>query len=193
MREWSRRVVGYQGIGGSHSQRAAIELLTRTGVVGYTLDPCVTSQEVVVRLEAGHIDLGVLALRNAVGGEVMETVAALRGRVLRTLARCELPIVHGLYGLRSGSVESVGAIYSHEQALRQCADHIRRCYPAAICIAEQDTALAAERLAAGAYPAGSAVICSQSAAERLGLQAIRFPFQDREDNLTEFALIGLER
>jgi chorismate mutase/prephenate dehydratase len=184
-------IVGYQGIAGSHSERAAIELLKRFGVSAYRLDPCVTSGEVVARLEAGRIDHGVMALRNAVGGAVTETVDAMRGRALRELARCELEIVHGLYGPPSSSGEHVDAIYSHEQALRQCAANIRRWYPQATCIAEDDTALAAERLAAGAYPGESAVICSRSAAERLRLHPIRYPFQDREDNLTEFVLVRL--
>jgi prephenate dehydratase len=184
-------IVGYQGIAGSHSERAAIELLKRLGVSEYRLDPCVTSGEVVARLEAGRVDRGVMALRNAVGGAVAETVNAMRGRALLELARCELQIVHGLYGPAPSSPGHVAAIYSHEQALRQCAGNIRRWYPHATCIAEEDTALAAERLAAGAYPDESAVICSRTAAERLGLRSIRYPFQDREDNLTEFVLVRL--
>jgi prephenate dehydratase len=185
----SRVIVGYQGIPGSHSERAAGVLLARAGITEYTLAPCVTAGEVVARLESGRVDLGVLALRNAVGGEVMETVEATRNRALRERMRCELPIIHGLYGRASSNPDRVTTIYSHEQALRQCAGSIRRWYPDAACVAEEDTALAAERLAAGAYPEGAAVICSRTAAERLGLHAIRHPFQDRPDNLTEFALV----
>lgn len=182
-------IVGYQGIAGSHTERAAVVLLARAGIADYTLDPCVTSAEVIARLEAGRVELGVLAVRNAVGGPVMETVEATRERILHEIARCELPIIHGLYGRSSSAAGEVETIYSHEQALRQCARNIQRWYPKATCVAEQDTALAAERLAAGSYPEGSAVICSSGAAERRGLHPIRHPFQDRADNLTEFVLL----
>jgi len=182
-------IVGYQGIVGSHSERAAVELMAQIGITEYTLDPCVTSAEVVARLEARRVDLGVLAVRNAVGGPVEETVDAMREHSVHEIARCALLIIHGLYGRSPSGADRVETIYSHEQALRQCARNIQRWYPKAICVAEQDTALAAERLAAGSYPECSAVICSSSAAGRLGLHPIRHPFQDRPDNLTEFVLI----
>src|SRR5262245_35927215 len=100
-------IVGYQGIVGSHSERAAVELLARIGITEYTLDPCVTSAEVVARLDARRIDLGVLAVRNAVGGPVMETVEAVREGTLHEIARCELPIIHGLYGRSPSGAEQV--------------------------------------------------------------------------------------
>jgi chorismate mutase/prephenate dehydratase len=184
-------IVGYQGMRGSHTERAATELLARAGIVGYRLDPCVTSAAVVRRLADRSIDLGALALRNAAGGEVAETVEAMRGVALREILRASLPIVHCLYARTPLDPAQVTAVYSHEQALRQCVASLRLHCPDATPVAAEDTALAARRLAQGDYPGAAAVLCSRGAGEQEGLCLIRAGMQDLADNLTEFALVGL--
>jgi prephenate dehydratase len=186
-------IVGYQGIAGSFTEGAATELLSRTGVRSYTLDPCVTSREVVHRLVQRRIDLGVLALRNATAGEVAETIDALRGVAVREIDRCALPIVHCLYARTALAAAAIEHVHSHEQALRQCAKHLVRLCPGATTHAAEDTALAAQALASGAWPGRVAVVCSRAAGERLGLVLVEASIQDRSDNLTEFVLIDLVR
>jgi prephenate dehydratase len=184
-------IVGYQGIVGSHTERAAIELLARAAITDYQLEACVTAQEVVARLRARHIELGVLALRNVVGGEVVETREATRDLRLRELARGALPIVHCLYARSALVPAAIAAVHSHEQALLQCAQSLRQLCPQALTIAAADTALAARLLAEGHYPEGTAVLCSRAAGEQFGLCLIRDAVQDRADNLTEFTLVRL--
>jgi prephenate dehydratase len=186
-------IVGYQGMSGSHTERAAVELLARAGISDYSLDPCVTSAAVVRRLVDHSIDLGAVALRNAAGGEVSETVEAMRAVVLREVARAALPIVHCLYARTPLDLAWITTIHSHEQALRQCADNLRRLLPDAQAVSAEDTALAARRLAEGRYADTAAVLCSRSAGEREGLCLIRVDMQDLADNLTEFALLELAR
>jgi prephenate dehydratase len=186
-------VVGYQGIGGSFSEGAAIELLRRAGIGRYRLEPCVTSAEVVRRLQDARIECGVLALRNVVGGEVQESADALRGVVLRELIRASLPIVHCLYARVACDPSAIVAVHSHEQALRQCRDSLDVLCPHAARITADDTALAARNLAEGRYAEGSAVVCSRIAGEGFGLHLIHEGIQDRADNLTEFALLARSR
>jgi prephenate dehydratase len=184
-------IVGYQGIGGSHTERAAIELLARAGITEYRLEACVTAQEVVTRLQARRVDLGVLALRNVVGGEVIETQEATREVALHEHARGALPIVHALYARAARPAAAIATIYSHEQALRQCAQTLRQHCPQAQTVPAPDTAFAARLLAEGQYAEDAAVLCSRAAGEQFGLCLIRDGMQDRADNLTEFALVGL--
>ena len=184
-------VVGFQGIAGSFSEGAAIELLRRAGVDRYRLEPCVTSAEVVRRLQDERIERGVLALRNVVGGEVRESVDAMRGAQLRVVIRASLPIVHCLYARVACDPSTIVAVHSHEQALRQCRDNLSVLCPHAARVAAEDTALAARDLADGRYADGSAVVCSRGAGERFGLHLLREGIQDRADNLTEFALLAL--
>jgi len=186
-----RVIVGFQGIAGSHSERAAIDLLGRVAVERYRLEPCVTAAEVVSRLRDGRIHRGVLALRNVVGGEVLETLEATRGVSLREIVRAALPIVHCLYARVACDLSEVVALHSHEQAFRQCHETLVRLCPRAALVAADDTALAARHLAEGRYPVGSAVVCSRAAGEQFALCLLREGIQDRADNLTEFALVEL--
>jgi prephenate dehydratase len=184
-------IVGYQGMRGSHSERAATELLARAGILDYRLDPCVTSAVVIRKLRERSVDLGVLAIRNAAGGDVVETVEAMRGVALREIARVALPIVHCLYARTTLDPSRITAIHSHEQALRQCAGNLQRHFPDAAAVPAEDTALAARRLAEGRYGGDAAVLCSREAGEREGLYLIRADMQDLAANLTEFVLIEL--
>jgi prephenate dehydratase len=182
-------IVGYQGMRGSHTERAAMELLQRAGLHGWQLDPCITSHEVVARLSDGRVQLGVLAVSNAVAGEVAETADALRGVACVELARCTLPIVHCLYAREPMAAADVEHVYSHEQALRQCAGSLTRLCPGATLHAMEDTAVAARALAAGRYPGRAAVVCAQAAGEQAGLALLAAAIQDRPDNATAFVLL----
>ena len=151
----------------SESQRTCCERVAQAPRnLRIPADPCVTSGEVVARLEAGRIDRGVMALRNAVGGSD-GAVDAMRGRALHELARCELEIIHGPYGPPPSSLST--SIRSTRTS-RRCASvpgtsdaGIRR-RP----VSSGGHGARCRALAAGAYPDVSAVICSRAAAERLG-------------------------
>ena len=183
-------VVGFQGIRGSNSELAAIELLKRAGIEDYQLEPCLSSREVVAKLFDRRVDLGALAIRNNAAGEVEESSRALRGYQFDEVARCSLPVIHCLFA-KSSTVRpsDLRVIYSHEQALLQCRENVRQLCPEATLVPMDDTALAARSLAGGAYPENSGVICSRAAGTRFGLHLLKESLQDRPDNATEFVLL----
>ena len=117
----------------------------------------------------------------------------MRGRALHELARCELPRSStACTGRRLRSLEHVDTIYSARAgAAPVCREHPTlvserrpaspRRTPRARCRAPRGRRLSRR--------SGGHLL--RAAAERLGLRPIRYPFQDREDNLTEFVLVRL--
>lgn len=180
--------VSYMGIPFSNSEEAAERFTEQMGWGPVELIPEVTSQGVVDSLTAGESDYGAVAFGNITAGPVRETELALAGRTdIETVAEITLPIHHCVF-VRRGDAE-VRALASHVQALMQTRANLRRLYPDAEWIETEDTAYAAELLAGGRLPEGTAVICRRNAGEHHGLELIHENIEDRSDNITAFILI----
>lgn len=183
--------IGYQGIEGSNSQASAKNMAERLGWTEVEYVPLIHSKGVVDALLAGTVDYGVMATLNHVAGVVLETEAALRGINYKMLALDCIPIHHCLF-VKNSSVTEIRAVASHIQALKQCRNHLARDYPEALWKEEEDTAIAARRLAEGALPADTGVLCRRDAGESFGLHLLRENLEDDAENATEFELIALK-
>ena len=80
----------------------------------------------------------------------------------------------------------ITTITSHEQALKQCRAYILREWPDAKIEEYEDTAKAAEDLAAGKLPSTTAVIASAAAAKLHKLKILGKSIQDLKANYTTF-------
>ena len=76
--------IGYQGIPGSFSEEAALKYMDENSLLDVETVPCVSSQGVLDQLATFKIDRGILAMENARGGVVHESIHALAG------ARCRV-------------------------------------------------------------------------------------------------------
>ncbi len=178
--------IGYMGIPFSNSEEAAAVFAARRGWTDYTLVPLVSAAGVVGALDDGTADWGVLALSNIAAGEVGETAEALEGRTdLIAEDRITVPIHHCLF-VRTAD-RPIVRLVSHPQALT--AGYLARQYPQAVRENCADTALAAEYLAAGKYPAGTAAVCRRNAGEHYCLVLAAENIEDRRDNMTSFGLV----
>ncbi len=182
--------IAYMGIPFSNSEEAAAVFAARMGWTDAEYVPAVTSRGVVDALDAGGCDYGVMASGNIAAGPVEETVRALAGRGdLRVIDEIGLPIHHCVF-VRHDSDGGVEVLVSHIQGLLQTQGNLRRLYPDAEWMEAEDTAYAAEMLAAGELPAHAAVVCRRNAGEAYGLKLIHADIEDRDDNITTFSLIG---
>ena len=84
--------VGYQGIEGSYSHQAAKYIMPMAEHV-----PLVSSANVVKALCDGDIDYGVMAIKNSIGGIVLETDKAVAAAPLLPTLTFRLRIHHCLY------------------------------------------------------------------------------------------------
>jgi len=178
--------VAYQGEPGAYSDAATTALFGDPGVQAV---PCATFVEVFDALEAGRVDAAVVPVENSYAGDVGEVYDLLRRGAAGIRLELELPIRHCLLAVPGAALDEVEVVRSHPQALGQCREFLRRrawrVEPA------HDTAGAARRLA----EEGSrrvAVIASDRAAHRYGLDVLARNIQDAGDNVTRFQVLTLE-
>ncbi|MBQ8334611.1 MAG: hypothetical protein IJY45_00280 [Tidjanibacter sp.] len=183
--------IGYQGMVGSNAYMAAMELAKSQHIENAEYLGLISSINVITELERGNIDYGVVATKNSIGGEVIESMNALRNRHLELVATHILPIHHSLFK-KSAEIanDSLRRVASHIQALKQTSQYIKRNFPAIEEVIEvEDTALSAEKLADGELGEDTVVICSRLAGENAGLSLIANNIEDQKDNRTEFRLL----
>lgn len=114
--------LAYLGPEGTFTHRAALSVEADERL------PCRSIHAVFEAVKEGRADQGLVPAENAVQGSVHETLDLLLEGPLTVLAETELPIEHHLVGKRGRTLERV---YSHRQALAQCADWLERHLPEA--------------------------------------------------------------
>jgi len=183
--------LGYMGIPFSNSEEAALRFIDKCHLENVILVPLMCSKNVIEALENKEIDLGVVALKNAIAGAVIETEIAMCGRdLIETVGNVDVPIHHCLYIKHPDS--KIRAIASHVQALLQCENNLERLYPKTEKIEIADTAYAAEMLAGDSLSDEVAVICRKEAGDHHKLTLLNENIEDDERNMTSFSLLRLK-
>lgn len=184
--------IGYQGEPGSNAEEAAKIIAKRIGLENYELVPLVSSSKVIGGLKRGEITYAVVALKNSIGGTVVETFDAIKNEYLELVATELLPIHHCLFKLNCTIPDaSLQEVASHAQALSQTKETRKQSYPELIDLEIEDTAIGARWLSEGRLPETTAVICRRNAGERYGLCLIAENIEDDSSNLTEFRMFKL--
>lgn len=182
--------IGFQGIEGSHSARAAEEIAQQSGFAGVAYQPLVSSQAVVDALLCETIDYALVAVSNSIGGEVNETQHAIKGEKLQEKASITLPVCHYAFACEPLEREAVELVISHPQALKQCRKNIAETFVRATTQAIEDTAIGARYIAENRYPKNTVVLCSWLAGEIHNLDFVVSNMEDSPDNKTTFKLFG---
>lgn len=183
--------VGYMGIPLSNSEHMAKEFSDKHNLSNYVLVPLMSAENVVKALVAREIDYGVLATLNRFAGTVVETRVALRDRYdIEKIDSDWTPIHHCVFTKHKD--EKVTLIVSHVQALLQSEKNLKRLYPDAEWMECEDTAYAAEMLAKGELPEGSAAVCRKEAGEFYDLYLTDENVEDNKENMTLFSLIRMK-
>jgi len=183
--------IGLQGAKGSFSEEAGIDFASRHSLANYAFEYLISSERVLEALEEGTIDYGIMAMENAQGGVVIESVTALARHVCEIVEMFHIQVEQCLLGKHGLAVGDVTAIHSHPQALRQCRIYLADHFWTRPLIEEDDTATAAARLSAGELPETTAVIGGRSCAELYDLDILTDNIQDLKNNLTLF--LGLKK
>lgn len=178
--------IGIQGAEGSFSEEAAVEFARRHAIEDPQLDFLITSRRVFAALEQGDVEFGVMAMENAQGGVVIESIDALAETRCTILELFYYYVEQNLLGKPGLALGDVTAIHSHPQALRQCRDYLADKFWTRPLVDEEDTALAAQRLANGELPDTAGIIGSGRCGELYGLVVLAAGIQDLKNNLTLF-------
>ena len=109
---------------GSYSELAAKRMCPDAEVI-----LCHSFTDAVRKLMAGETDGAVLPVENSLNGGVLECLDLLEEQDIFAREEFPLPVDHRLAVLEGVKYEDIKRIYSHEQALGQCANFLERNFP----------------------------------------------------------------
>ncbi|XOQ43339.1 MAG: Bifunctional chorismate mutase/prephenate dehydratase [Clostridium sp.] len=173
------RTVACLGQKGSYSHEALSRLYPEAIPVFFPDFP-----SIFAAVEHGDADLGVLPVENSSAGSVSEVYDLILKYRFSIIAAIGLSVRHCL---ASGAAEKkdVRIVYSHAQALRQCAEYLT-----SLGIPSAECSSTAQAAALAAQENGAAALCSEHAAAQFGLNILERNVQDIDGNRTRFIAIG---
>ncbi len=178
--------IGIQGGKGSFSELAATQFASNHGIDDFNIIYQISSESVLNGLESDQTDYGVIAMENAQGGVVIESVEALARYRCSIIEMFHIPVDQNLLGVTGMNVGDITEIHSHQQALRQCKDFLSEYFWTRPLIEEDDTAESARRLSEGKLPKTAGVIANKACAELYDLEILQESIHDLKHNLTLF-------
>ncbi len=172
----------YQGIKGANSFEAAQKLFPGAELLNYD-----SFDEVFSAVDSGEVTFGVLPVENSTAGSVSAVYDLILKHRFFIVGALDLKIDHCLAGLKQSDFSDIEYVWSHPQALSQCADYIQanKLTP----VPSANTAVAA-RDVAKEKRLNVAAICTEKAAEEYGLKILARHLQSEESNTTRFIVIS---
>jgi prephenate dehydratase len=153
--------------------------------------PLATVPEVVLAVQEGRAERGLVPIESASEGSVDATLDALAADAPDVVIVGEVvrPVRHALVAGEGVGPDDVAVVVSHPQALAQCSGFLRRELPGARAVAWTSTAEAV-RAAAERAAEGWAAIGTARAAGLYGCVVLREGVEDLAGNATRFVWIA---
>jgi len=175
--------IGFQGVRGAYSESAAFEFF------GGDIEtcPCESFEGVFDGVESGALDIGIIPIENSLAGSIRVNYDLLQERNVWIVNEHKFRVEHNLLVMDEAELEDLQEIYSHPQALAQCARFIKsisRSNP----VPYFDTAGSALLVAQSGDKSRGAIACKR-AAEEYGLKVLLEGVEDNEENYTRFLMI----
>ena len=146
---------------------------------------CNTFAQVVQSVLSGATQAAVLPIENTINGGVLQNMDLLESNPsLSAVKEYTLRIDHRLITLAGADKSKINRIYSHRQALDQCAEFLNANYPKAELIAENSTAASISCIQSETDAAIAGAQC-----EREGLEVSAECISDEKNNYTHFLLV----
>ncbi|ESQ51246.1 hypothetical protein EUTSA_v10016681mg [Eutrema salsugineum] len=178
--------VAYQGVPGAYSEAAAGKAYPNCQAI-----PCDQFEVAFQAVELWIADRAVLPVENSLGGSIHRNYDLLLRHRLHIVGEVQLPVHHCLMALPGVRKEFLTRVISHPQGLAQCEHTLTRLGLNVAREAVDDTAGAAEFIAANNIR-DTAAIASARAAEIYGLEILEDGIQDDASNVTRFVMLARE-
>ena len=176
--------VACQGVEGAYSQLACEKLFNHPQVMYFK-----TFESVFSAIENGFCDYAVLPLENSTAGSVKEIYDLMLSHSSFKIVRStRLKVDHNLVAKKGTKMSDIKEIFSHPQAISQCAKFLDA-MPGVKITACENTAAAAEAVAKSERT-DVAAISSYNCVELYGLERLAADIQDRSNNYTRFICIS---
>lgn len=178
--------IGVSGALGSFSEEAGEEYAKNHAKTEATIKHLISAEAVLAALENGEIERGVFPIENSNGGIVIEAVHAMAAHVFEIERMFEIDVHHALLVQKGVTADHVTEVTSHDQALKQCRQYLRRKWDGVAIAEYPDTAKAAKDLGEGTLSDTTAVIAPKRCAEIYNLDVLEESIQDLKFNYTAF-------
>lgn len=147
---------------------------------------CGKSRNVFEAVAKGEAEFGIVPIENSSAGSVIDVYDLMLEYRFYICTAVDMPVNQCLAVLPNTKLEDIQTVYSHPQALAQCADFLNTYNLKSV--PYESTALAAT-LVAEKQNKAYAAICSNEAAENSGLEILQKNIQTNKNNCTRFIVI----
>ena len=172
------------GVEGAYAQIAAEKMVKRPFILYFRDFGGVFSA-----IESGLFRYGVVPIENSTAGSVKKIYDLMVDRKFSIVRSVRLKIDHNLLAKAGTKLEDVREVFSHEQAISQCANFLSTLGKDVKITAVSNTALAAE-MVAKSERTDVAALSSRSCIDLYGLKALKRCVQDQGNNYTRFICIS---
>ncbi len=176
-------VVACQGVEGSYQQLACERLFKLPNIFYFASFGAVFSA-----IEKGLCQYGVIPVENSTAGSVNAVYDLMMKHNFRIVRSVRLKIDHNLLVKPGTKWEDVKEIYSHEQAISQCAAFLQQ-HPGIRVVPCENTAIAA-KMVADSSRRDIAALSSRECMRLYNLEALAESVQDQGNNHTRFICIS---
>ena len=176
-------IVACQGVEGSYQQLACERLFKLPNIFYFASFGAVFSA-----IEKGLCQYGVIPVENSTAGSVNAVYDLMMKHNFRIVRSVRLKIDHNLLVKPGTKWEDVKEIYSHEQAISQCAAFLQQ-HPGIRVVPCENTAVAA-KMVADSSRRDIAALSSRECMRLYNLEALAESVQDQGNNHTRFICIS---
>ena len=174
--------VACQGVDGAYSQLAAEKIFKRPNITFYR-----NFEGVFQAVESGMCEYGVLPIENSSAGTVNAVYDLMMEHDFHIVRTYRLKVDHNVLANEGATLEGITEIYSHQQAINQCARYLEG-MPHVKVTPVTNTAEAA-RMVAESGRTDVAALSSRACASLYGLSVLARQVNDSDNNYTRFACI----
>ena len=178
-----RPTVACQGIEGAYSQIACDRLFKAPSIMYFQ-----SFDHVFKAVESGMCQYGILPIENSTAGSVNAVYDLMIRHNFSIVRSARLKVSHNLLAKPGTKLEDIRDVYSHEQALHQCAGYLAGLKNVAVHVVE-NTAVAA-RMVAQSDRSDVAALSSRFCAEQYDLEIVQDNVQDQDNNYTRLICIS---
>lgn len=176
-------IVACQGVEGAYSQIACEKLFNTPNIMYFN-----NFEGVFSAIENGMCEYGILPIENSTAGSVNRIYDLMAQHNCYVVRSVRLKIDHSLLAKPGVKQADVKEIFSHEQAINQCAGFLKTMPHVKVTVVE-NTAMAAKMVAESSRT-DVAALSSHSCASLYGLECLAASVQDKGNNYTRFICIS---
>lgn len=176
--------IACQGVEGAYSGVTANKIFSNTDIHFHK-----RFEDVFEAVNRGDSKFGVIPVENSTAGSVHESYDLIMKYRFFVVGAYDLKIEHCLCAKSGTKYEDITDVYSHPQALSQCNNFLRNFDFTGI---NYSNTAAAAKYVSESPKNNVAVICSELAAKKYGLNVLKRNIQNNDKNTTRFIVISKE-